>query len=473
MLSKLIGVALVVGVAFLAGARIANARDLSLGEAVALGMRVDPMVAEARIAQDRSKLAVLLSQLDRVSLKVDGQLQEQWNKTNIGGPRPAPIGCSLSDVALTSCTMAGGTVLYPDSEPSAGLGLFNLSANATVPVFSGLRVESNVSLKQRLERAATASLRQSRKDTAISVARAYWSVRRVSLLRDVQQRALSRMREAEVVTASRVKAGLAPPIDQNRATVRRLQQEATLADLDGQYRQAAAQLAVALEISEDVELTETAEVVEGMPRPVAELLADAKSGRPEIAIARLQSEAQRFATRMARSNYFPQLSAFGVLQYGNNPFIPGEGAYAVNTSANPFTNLAMNITLGATLSMNFFDTLNTYTNTRDAKYEEARLHEEQRRVGKVVDANVRVAHAHLIQLFDQRTPLLQAREVANDNLKILEARYKNGDALVIEFLDAQVDLANAELNLADVTAQLKLAWLELEAALGKTVGAES
>ena len=40
--------------------------------------------------------------------------------------------------------------------------------------------------------------------------------------------------------------------------------------------------------------------------------------------------------------------------------------------------------------------------------------------------------------------------MARDNLTILEARYKNGDALVIEYLDAQIDLANAELQLADV-----------------------
>ena len=57
--------------------------------------------------------------------------------------------------------------------------------------------------------------------------------------------------------------------------------------------------------------------------------------------------------------------------------------------------------------------------------------------------------------------------VARDNLVILEARYQNGDALVIEFLNAQVDLTDAEIQLANVTAQLRQAWLELDAALGR------
>ena len=62
--------------------------------------------------------------------------------------------------------------------------------------------------------------------------------------------------------------------------------------------------------------------------------------------------------------------------------------------------------------------------------------------------------------------------MARDNLTIVEGRYKNGDALIIEYLDAQIDLANAELNLADVTAQLQLQWYELQAALGYIVGVD-
>src|SRR5258708_742236 len=61
----------------------AEPRRLTLSDAVELAMRVEPLIAEARIVADRSKLAVLRSQLDRVSLKVDGQVQELWNKTNI------------------------------------------------------------------------------------------------------------------------------------------------------------------------------------------------------------------------------------------------------------------------------------------------------------------------------------------------------------------------------------------------------
>jgi outer membrane protein TolC len=67
---------------------------------------------------------------------------------------------------------------------------------------------------------------------------------------------------------------------------------------------------------------------------------------------------------------------------------------------------------------------------------------------------------------------MAARDVARDKLTNIEGRYKNGDALIIEYLDAQIELVNAEQNLVDVTALLQLQWYELQAALGYTVGVD-
>jgi outer membrane protein TolC len=94
-------------------------------------------------------------------------------------------------------------------------------------------------------------------------------------------------------------------------------------------------------------------------------------------------------------------------------------------------------------------------------------------MARVVDNDVRTAHAKVLHMMWRRAPLLAARDVALDNLNILEARYKNGDALVVEYLDAQNELTQVELQLGDVTGQLYMAWLELEASLGKILGVKS
>ena len=176
---------------------------------------------------------------------------------------------------------------------------------------------------------------------------------------------------------------------------------------------------------------------------------------------------------MARSGFYPQLTLFGLFQYGNNNFnVAQRRATSPRRPTRSPTPRATS-RWARQLTMNFFDTLNTYTATGDAHYVEELNEQELRRFERLVDADVRTAHrATCIKLYARRVPLTGARDVARDNLTIIEGRYKNGDALIIEYLDAQIDLANAELQLADVTAQLQLQWYELQASLGFTVGVD-
>ena len=458
-----------------ASAAEAEPRKLTLQEAVSLALHVDPLISEAHLGNDRARLGVLRAQLDRFSLKVDGSVQELWNVSNIGGPTiyDCAFNGGSTEATQQQCASIGGAS-SPSSvqQPSQWTGLSNLTANLNYFLFSGFRVEANVKKAKLNEQAALVQIKQQRKDVALAVARAYWRVRSLLIQADVQKEALQRMIDAEAIAEGRLRAGLAPPIDKNRATQRKLAQMATLQDLTGQARAAAAQLGVSLGIGDDVELVDQVVVPDTPPASPAELVRDALGRRPEVRTAQLQAEIQHQLVRIARSNFFPQLTLFGLFQYGNNAFNVSTGARSPSSAANPFGDLSGNFTGGAQLTMNFFDTLNTYTATADAHYLEEIDRQEVRRFERLVDSDVRAAYAILLKLYAQRTPLIAARDVARDNLTIVEGRYKNGDALIIEYLDAQIDLANAELNLAAVTSQLQLQWYELQAALGFTVGVD-
>jgi outer membrane protein len=430
-------------------ARAALAEPLTLRDAIERACRVDPGLASARVSEDRAKLAVLRAQLDRVSVTVDGSLQLLWNRYGIGLPA--------------------------DQQPNipAGQGLSGLSANLNVPLFSGLRVESAVAQSQKLEQAQTQRVLVTRRELALSVARAYWAVRRSELLADAQQQTLARLTESEAVVATRVSTGLAPPVDLNRAKLRRLQTEGSLAELRGQVRQALAQLAVALNVPGEPQLVDQPRVQPLLDEPLPSteaLLDEARRERAELRSARLQVEAQAYAVRIARAGYFPQLSAFSLLQVGNNPQVISAGSNLAPSALDPFSNMSLNITAGAALSINFFGMLNTYTSTRAASYELSRLEQEELRAARALEAEVRTGREKVAQLVARRRPLVEALAVARDNLAILQARYAQGSALVIELLDSQLELSQAELNLSDVDAQLTLSWLELQAARGLTLG---
>ncbi len=467
------------------GVAHADTRKLTLQEAVALALRIEPLVTEANLQNDRARLGVFRAQLDRFQLKADGSINELWNKSSIGLPPqynctvsvagqsfveavPAPSDCNAASVGIPGATATPGGLAA--TSLWEGLSTFQIQANYFL--FSGFRVEANVKRAKLSERAAIVQIKQQRKDTALLVARAYWRVRSLLIQRDVQQQALQRMIDAEAIADGRLRAGLAPPIDKNRATQRKLAQMATLEDLDGQAKTAAAQLGVTLGIGDQIELVDEVIIPEAPPASAVDLVRDALGRRPEVHNARLQVDLQHQQVVMARSNFFPQLTIVGNFQYGNNVFNIASNTRTSVPSANPFSGLSGAFYGGAALTMNFFDTLNTYTSTGDAKYLEEVNQQEVRRFERLVDSDVRGAYETLLKLYKQRTPLTAARDVARDNLTIVESRYKNGDALIIEYLDAQIDLANAELNLASVTAQLQLQWYELQASLGYIVGVD-
>jgi outer membrane protein len=471
-----------------APAKAAEAQPLSLREALELALRTDPAISSAMAARDRSNLAVLRAQLDRFSLRIDSFLTEQWRAQNLGGATPPsacatlfPAGSLFAPVQLLSptgesptqaqCEAAMGQYLQPDTVSSGGLGQFNLSANLQVPIFSGFRVTATVDRARHQRDAASATLRDVHRQVALSALRAYWLVRRVEARQQVSAQAIARYDESVAVVAARVRAGLAPASDINRMETRRQSELVNQADLRGTAAEARAQLAVALGLGgTSLALSESLEVLPAPPASAEEVesfLDAARRDRPDLRAAHFSTLAAADVIRFQRGNYYPQLSASSLLQFSNNPFNPLIGARSANASANPFTNITGSIFFGGTLSINLFDTLNTWTGVRDAKFEHRRMTEEERRIGRSIESDVRTLHARLLHYYGMREPLLRTREIARDTLDIIERRYKNGDVTILDFIDVQVELLNSEIGLANAASNIAQTWGELYLATGR------
>ncbi|MEL7370073.1 MAG: TolC family protein [Myxococcota bacterium] len=412
---------------------------LTYDDAVDLALRIAPSVRSARVSRDQAALTTLRANLDRFSLRVDAQVQEIWAKTNIGVSDPGFEGF---------------------------LGLSNLSARLDVPVFSGFRVEANVARSEHLERAARQTIAAEQRAIKLAVGRAYWSARKLGLLSETTRQAIMRLQRAENATRARVDAGLAPPLDVNRAVARRRRQQAELVDARGQQREVEAQLAVLLGVDAPIALVDAPRFQRSVPDRKTSL-DDARKTRPELRQIDHQIEAQDESVRIAMSDYYPQLGVFGLFQYGNNPSLAGAGNRAVFASANPFGNLVGDIQLGVTASVNIFDTMNTWTSVKQARIERDRLTQERARIQQQVDTDVRTAHAKLRRLIRLIDGLDEARNIALDNVQITEARYQDGDALVLELLEAQLELFDIERQRTDAVVELMTARVEFDAAIGR------
>ena len=95
---------------------------------------------------------------------------------------------------------------------------------------------------------------------------------------------------------------------------------------------------------------------------------------------------------------------------------------------------------------------------------------ELERAGRIVESDVRGARAKVIRFHQVRAQLRSAEEVAHDNVAIIQKRYENGEALVFELLDSELELLDLERRLADAESELELSWLELDASLGVVIG---
>ncbi len=66
-----------------------------------------------------------------------------------------------------------------------------------------------------------------------------------------------------------------------------------------------------------------------------------------------------------------------------------------------------------------------------------------------------------------REPLQRSRQLARDNLSILERRYRSGDVAILDLIDAAADLVTQEVNLANQAATISQTWGELYLAAGR------
>lgn len=412
-----------------------STRALTLAEAVDLAVGHDPTIARARVLEDRASLATLRADLDRFSATVDAQLEELWFASSDGD--------------------------------SIGLGLSSLTARVSVPVFSGFRVESAVARAEHLEAASLHDVEESRRAVAVAVARGYWAVRKLALMREVELRAVERLVSAERTAQARVEAGLVPPIDERRMRARRMSQEAVVASLDGQLAEATTALAVALGVEGSLVPVDAPRVSPLVAVRDEELRTRAHRSRPQLVAALARVEAEREGIVHAESGYYPTLSAYAAADYGNNPALPGAGARAVPSSASPFEGMVADVQLGAVLSINLFDTLRTHTAVEDARYQEQRALREVEQVRRQVDAEVRTARARVQRLIALGRSLEPLAVVAEENVQILQRRYGSGEAQVFEVIDAGLEWVDVERRRTEARAELTLASIELEMSVGE------
>jgi outer membrane protein TolC len=419
----------------------AEARPLSLADALALARMRRSEMAQARIDVRRAQLNVLRAALERARLTVQVTAAEQAQQLNINGTRAA------------ACPPG-----FPTSSTACAGEAHNYAATASlvVPLWSGLTVEADLAGARARAHAATAAERATANSIGLDAAMTYWEVRRADLDLEVAQQAAARTREIEKMARMRVDAHIAPEVDYARAHVQTMRQAQAEAQLESQLGVASAQLGLALQLDEPAQPIDDPRVLLPSLPPLGDAEAEALHARADLAGARAVVESDRQLVRAAKGAYWPQLSLVGQAGVADNVL------YAP-TPETPIVALFG----GLQLNWLIFDGLTTWTAVKDAGYVRDRAALELDRLGYQVRADVRAAHGKLAAALKRRAAAIEAAQSAARALFLLQKRYQVGDALLLELILAQQDLTQADGDLNDISIDAVEAHAQLQAAIGR------
>jgi outer membrane protein len=326
------------------------------------------------------------------------------------------------------------------------------TASANYEVFSLRKFAELGRTRAELSSAEAGELEQ-RFQAALETESSYYDVLVNQELARVSQERVNRAREGLGIARARVASGAAVQTDSLQLVL-----EVTRAGVDV-LRQRNALRTAQLELGRRVGASGAVDAValDTMPAPelpigLPEALSAALDQGPQYRAARADERAAEAALKSQRSDYFPSLGIGALHQRYDTQIFPG----------------AANIT-SVTFSLSF-----PIWNNGERELEVSRTR-VARDVARTIREDIeRVVRRDVISAFDtyqtSREAVTLARvgvDVGRENYRMQEMRYRAGASTILDLLDAQVNLAQAEADLVGARYETRLSLARLEAILGR------
>jgi outer membrane protein TolC len=325
-------------------------------------------------------------------------------------------------------------------------------ASADYEIFS-LRKFSELSrTRAELENAEASELEQ-RFQAALETESSYYDVLVSRELTRVAEERVRRAREGLAVARARVASGAAVQTDSLQLVL-----ELTRAQVDV-LREGNALRTARLELGRRVGASGPvdAEPLDTMPAPdlpitLPEAIRASLDQGPQYRAARASERSAEANLRAQRSDYLPTLSVGGLHQRYDTEIFPG----AENVSSVTFS-----------LTFPLWD-----NGRREIEVSRARVNRD---VARAIREDLeRVVRRDATSAYDRYQTARSAADlarvavtVAQANYRMQEMRYRSGASTILDLLDAQVSLAEAESGLVQARYQTRLALAGLEAILGR------
>ncbi|WP_371432065.1 TolC family outer membrane protein [Novosphingobium sp.] len=335
--------------------------------------------------------------------------------------------------------------------------------NAGLPVYSGGSVRNSVHAAETRVLAGQASLRGTESGVFSQTVAAYMDVIRDQAIVGLNRSNVQVLEVNLKATSDRFEIG-----DVTRTDV--AQSNSRLALARGQLRQAEANLVTSRETYIQVVGKVPADLeapppLPGLPATPDDAVQIALANNPDLQAAQEQSKAAGFETKAAGASRLPKLSLFATGDYYNYvnslKFMPEGGGAPV--SIQPYTTAQA----GVRATIPLFQGGLPAAQIRQAQAREGAALEQEIGVERQVIATVRAAYSSWKAANDVITMNQTAVDAAALSLEGVRAENTVGNRTILDILNAEQELLNAQVQLVTARRNAYVAGFNLLSAIGK------
>jgi outer membrane protein len=442
----------------LAGPAFAQTTTTRQGTAANVTVQTAPSAATqtpATTAAPTTTLREALVQAYNTNPDLQGERANQRaNDENV------PIARSQGRVGVSSNGSVSNSLYDSDGNAFAPTRQGRLGLDISQPIYSGGSVRNSVRAAETRVDAGRANLRGVEADTFTSVVTAYVDVIRNEAIVRLNQQNVRVLEVNLRATRDRFEVG-----DLTRTDV--AQSEARLALAQSQLRNAEAQLIGSRETY--IRVVGTPPGVLAPPPPLPNLPNDAQvaeqtalGNNPFLEAAKLQRDASRFDTRVAKASRLPQVSlGVGGSYYNYLGSVPAAAAQQ------GYNESGLSSTIGAQVSVPLFQGGRPAAQVRQAQAREASAIETVTLTERGVIAQARSAYASYqgaLQVIESSRVAVEANRLSLEGVR---AENSVGTRTILDILNAEQELLNSQVQFVTAERDAYIAGFSLLAAMGR------
>jgi len=309
----------------------------------------------------------------------------------------------------------------------------SLSLSVRLPLYSGGANEANIAASELGVRAARLTTERAREDLKYEVTAAYWDAVEAGKKIEVQRDTVNKYDAHLKNVTALYEAGAQAKIDVLRSSVELSNARQELTRAENTYAVSLAALRNLLNISRTEPLTLTSEVAyQPFETSVENCISYANRSRLDLAEERMKVQQKELAVESARAGKKPTVS----LTLGTG----------LTSQFRPRHDTNADVSASVGVSWNIFDSGVTRAAIEAAEAERDIALLTLKKTEETIDLNLRKAYLNMREAEQRFTSTGDAVRQAREDYHIANERYRAGEGILLDIIDAQTALSAAETN---------------------------